>query len=139
MSVSTDWTPQMFPGDDYQRVIPRDLFNEASLLKCMGQLYLGLENMPQFFRHPASVRMFFNENAGGGFSIYQNKSDGSIHLGNVTLVVRGKQCYLYRPLNSREPYPLWLKHPESEDDIEVFTVDGMFVEFSDEMVAFLKG
>ncbi len=27
----------------YARVIPRDLFNEANLLKCFGNLYLRLE------------------------------------------------------------------------------------------------
>ena len=29
----------------YPRVIPRDLFNEASLLKCYGQVYLKLEEL----------------------------------------------------------------------------------------------
>jgi len=29
----------------YTRVIPRDLFNEANLLKCYGQIYIEVERM----------------------------------------------------------------------------------------------
>ncbi len=28
----------------YKRVIPRDLFNEANLLKCYGALWIALDN-----------------------------------------------------------------------------------------------
>lgn len=35
---------RLFESADYGRVIPRDLFNEAKLLKCMGQLCLRIHN-----------------------------------------------------------------------------------------------
>lgn len=116
----------------YLRVIPRDLFNEASLLKCYGQLYLNLEKMGLEGR-------LVHEADDEHFEVNQNPNDGAIGLGNITLWDRDgdidvRPCHLYRPLNSRKPYPLWLRYGE-EDDIPVFNDDGAF---TDEMVAFLK-
>jgi hypothetical protein len=38
----------------YTRVIPRDLFNEANLLKCIGGLYIALEHVES--RAPTGCR-----------------------------------------------------------------------------------
>lgn len=112
----------------YQRVIPRDLFNEGNLLKCYGQLYLRLESM-----NAAHVELWHD---GGPFHVMQDESDGSLRLLNVHLLVRGVPHRLRRPLNSRSPYPLWLLVPGlTDDEISVFNDDGTF---TDEMVAFLQ-
>lgn len=76
---------------NYARVIPRDLFNEANLLKCYGRLALEVDL----------------EHDGGAFDIQQDPASGALHVANVRLVVRGREVPLFRPLNSREPWPLW--------------------------------
>jgi len=110
----------------YDRVIPRDLFNEGNLLKCYGQLYLNLEKMGM-----EDCLKY----TGGQFHVEQDQSDGSTYLLNVHLIVRGQLYPLRRPLNSRDPYPLYVHVSEDDDPIEVFTDNGTF---TPEMVAWLK-
>lgn len=114
----------------YHRIIPRDLFNEASLLKCYGQIYLELEKLPADI---ASFEAYSTEMH--GFVVDQDESDGSLTISNVHLVVRDRSCSLSRPLNSRSPYPLYLT-TEDDDVIAVFTDEG---HFTDEMLAFILG
>ena len=109
----------------YLRVIPRDLFNEASLLKCYGQLYLNLENI----RLESCL-----EHEGDDFEIVQRREDGSLTILNVSLFVREDKIPLGRPLNARTAYPLWAC--TEEDDIAVFNEDGTF---TSEMISLLRG
>lgn len=118
----------------YIRVIPRDLFNEANLLKCYGQIYLNLERV----RADAELVEDDSLSSGKPFHITQDV-DGNLTITNVFLRVRGVRMPLRRPLNSREPWPLVMlyEHPAGdEDELPVFNGDGSF---SDEMLAFLKG
>lgn len=112
----------------YVRVIPRDLFNEANLLKCYGQLYLNLETW-----NGGRVELVALED-GEPFDIRQDQNSGALSIVNVQLIVRGEACALERPLNSRQPWPLWLT-TEDDEAIPVFNNDGSF---SDEMKAFLS-
>lgn len=116
----------------YTRVIPRDLFNEANLLKCYGQLYLNLEKMGLQDR-------LIHEAEDEYFEVYQDQDSGALTISNITLQDRGgdedvRYCHLWRPLNSRQPYPLWMRYGD-EDDIAVFNDDGSFTA---EMTAFLQ-
>lgn len=112
----------------YRRVIPRDLFNEGNLLKCYGQLYIELERM-------RLEHLLVQRSEAGPFVIQQSQDDGSLSITNVTLIAHGRPCLLYRPLNSRAPYPLWLLSPDgATDDVCVFKDDGSF---TDEMRDFL--
>lgn len=118
----------------YVRVIPRDLFNESSLLKCYGRLYICLENTPG---HSAELREEFAP--GDAFKVRQSPDDGSIYLANVSLYVRGRKVHLSRPLNSRDAWPMWAvieTDDGEEDEIEVFTEEG---EFSPEFAAYIRG
>ncbi len=102
----------------YRRVLPRDLFNEANLLKCWGQLWLLLEG---------SAAEIAPECTDQPFEVEQNDGDGSIFLRNVQLKVRGHRVPIYRPLNSRAQWPLRALAPEGEEDadeVEVFTEHG---------------
>lgn len=98
------------------RVIPRDLFNEANLLKCYGQMYLNLERLrlEDCLQHD-----------GGRFRILESDDDGSLTVVNVRLVVTGREVRLSRPLNSRDAYPLHA-HPDDVTELAVFTADGSF-------------
>lgn len=116
----------------YRRVIPRDLFNEGNLLKCYGQLYMELEKLGM-----EDCLMVSTSIADHGFRVYQTSADGSTSLDNVFLVVRRERVRLSRPLNSREPFPLWLHTGDNEDyEFLVFDDRGRFTEA---MRAFLTG
>lgn len=109
----------------YTRVIPRDLFNEANLLKCWGQMYLNLEKLDL-------QDCIIESDLDGGFQIEQFEENGGIFLLNVALGVRGHALVPVRPLNSRRPYPMYIY--QGDDEIEVFNDDGTF---TDAMLAFL--
>jgi hypothetical protein len=100
----------------YRRVIPRDLFNEASLLKCLGHISILTEP----WENVSIVH------TGSAFNILQDPRDGSIRCGNICLIISGVAYDHSRPLNSREPWPLWIRpHMDPDaDDIAVFDDDG---------------
>ena len=112
--------------EDYVRVIPRDLFNEANLLKCYGRLYIEGENKPGIvIAHNPSE-------AGSPFRIAQNQDDGSLTIMDVTLSVHGHEISLSRPLNARGAFPLYgttnesIHGYEDGDVFEIFNEDGSF-------------
>jgi hypothetical protein len=115
----------------YYRVIPRDLFNEANLLKCYAQIYLNLERLPD-----VDAQLVGGDN-NYPFRVDQN-IDGSTWLANILLIVRGEPVTLERPLNSREKWPLGaaIKPDDPWTFTDVFDDVGAF---SPEMLAFLKG
>lgn len=101
----------------YKRVIPRDLFNEAKLLKCLGQLSLLIHDG----KAPAGLTATHN---GDEFRISQNSSDGSLMVtSELDFYAGGYRLILSTPLNSRRPYPLTCLHPAA-DEVEVFQDDG---------------
>lgn len=112
----------------YMRVIPRDLFNEANLLKCLGQLYIKIESVG--LTHVAQ----FSEGHLSHFEIAQDPSDGSIYVANLQFLVRDRNWHLSRPLNSREPWPLYASR--GDDVVPVFDDDGTL---SIEMIRLLNG
>lgn len=100
----------------YKRVIPRDLFNEGNLLKCLGALALAIEGKE-------GVTL---QHGGGEFDIIQDAGDGSIRVGSVLLLIDGRAYDHKRPLNSREPWPLYVqrRHDHDAEEIEVFDDSG---------------
>jgi hypothetical protein len=103
----------------YRRVIPRDLFNEASLLKCYGRLFINLET--------AGLKDVELNHDGEAFDVRQDASSGGLFVANVVLKVAGKPCRLHRPLNSRDQWPLYLTDDDDEE-LSVFNEDGSFAE-----------
>jgi len=115
------------PNNDdlvYTRVIPRDLFNEANLLKCLGLLaLLHLERLT-----PEGLEI---DNDGLPVDVEMDPSDGSLRGRNVRCAItklgareiEGRdQVDLFRPLNSREPFPLWARFDDA--DVPVFDDGG---------------
>lgn len=83
----------------YPRIIPRDLFNEANLLKCYGQLaLLELEGL---------LPQLKIEHDGEPFQIEMDPSDGSLYIDNIKLIFNGVPLPVSRPLNSRNSWPLY--------------------------------
>lgn len=112
---------------NYHRVIPRDLFNEASLLKCLGRLWVETE------RHQPLVRIL---HVGNEFRVSQNEDDGSIYTSQIIVIIDGVTYDHYRPLNSRQDWPLWLRQRDDPDadDFPAFDEDGSL---SPELLALL--
>lgn len=113
----------------YQRVIPRDLFNEANLLKCLGRLWIVTE---RYQPHKIVI-----EHDGNRFDVWQD-DDGDIGVHNIHIYIGGNQYRVVRPLNSRRSWPLYLERYPTEryDRIPVFTefAEG---ELHEEMLALL--
>lgn len=113
----------------YHRVIPRDLFNEAKLLKCLGQLALiihdGRDSKGQ--KAPPSLTIEHNDEAYPGFNIGQNPFSGDLYCSNIVVSVKGNPINLVSAYNNKRPFPLiW----ETEDDSDfVFNDDGTLSEW----------
>lgn len=104
----------------YQRVIPRDLFNEAKLLKCLGQLALFIHDGVKV---PRGLAFEEQDNTEGGFQIEQNPNSGALYCCTLELFFRGKLIELSAPYNSKDAYPLrfvW----DDENEGRVFNEDG---------------
>lgn len=108
----------------YDRVLPRDLFNESKLLKCLGQLALlvhdGKAGWLGFEFTPAIPYR--------GFIIEQDPSDGGLFCANLEWRAGEARLDFYSNYNSKASYPL--TYTWSRDDLkeggsgEVFNDDG---------------
>lgn len=92
----------------YQRVLPRDAFNEANFLKCIGQLTMALED--GFF--PFIQYEYY----GGPFEMEQD-INGCLYTTAIDFFYNGERLQVTRPLNSREPWPLYIETESGSVDI----------------------
>ena len=102
---------------NYKRVLPRDAFNEAKLLKCVGKLTLMIEDgmLPAWHYHYD----------GDAFNIVQDESDGSISIGNITFWRNKKQVHVMTGLNSKENWPALMR--DGDDDYYIFDEKGNYM------------
>jgi hypothetical protein len=108
----------------YTRVIPRDLFNESALLKCLGKLALfELDNVVEGLK---VVYEPHGDGSGGiveGFLIKQHY-DGDLYCDNVTIINNsGVSSWVFRSYNSREPWSCTVC-PFDDDPFEAIDEDG---------------
>lgn len=112
----------------YKRVIPRDLFNESKLLKCIGQLVLHIQDGKVPKGLGVAEEMFAVSQCESGFEIEQADHDGSLRISNLNFFLGGQRLEFRSLYNSRESYPLVLVL-EDYEEIEVFHDDGTFTDF----------
>jgi hypothetical protein len=112
-------------NSNYIRVIPRDLFNEAKLLKCMGQLCLLIHD------RLTPVEMSFNEPE-EPFEIAL-MDEGALTITNLHVKIKGKVFLFKTTYNSKSNYPLYLEYDYC--DYPVFTEKG---DFDEEFIEFCK-
>lgn len=112
---------------NYRREIPRDLFNEAKLLKCVGRLILLIHNNDI----PEGFEMSFKHN-GKPFKIGLMR-DGSLTVDNVQISVNGIPCVFKTTYNSKSNFPFYLEYELT--DYPVFTDKG---EFDEEYIEIAK-
>lgn len=102
----------------YHRVLPRDLFNESKLLKCLGRLTILIED--------GLIPELKLEYDGRPFCIEQQSCDGSTYCTNIKIYLfqdgELKQLDFVSALNSRESYPLLCEY--QGEAFEVFNDDG---------------
>ncbi len=107
----------------YERVLPRDLFNEAKLLKCLGRLCLLIHN------ELCSLTMEHDDSVCRGFDIRQDAAEGSLYCSNLHFFTPKKRRILvYSFYNSHEEYPLGHTDDRTHEECEVFTPQGKLTE-----------
>lgn len=110
---------------DYVRVLPRDLFNEAGLLKCIGTLWIALDETGG---HSARIE----EEDVPRFDIVQD-AGGGLTVANLTFTIGGVPHRLMRPLNSRESWALFVEECEGDPDFDPVRVFDGVGRLSDDM------
>jgi len=110
----------------YDRVIPRDLFNESKLLKCMGQLCLYIHD------NTTPVEMTVEHN-GDPFKIALME-DNNLRVTNISISIKGSVFDFYTTYNSKAAYPLYVMD-DNYTEYEVFDHGG---KFSTEFVEFCE-
>lgn len=109
----------------YERVIPRDFFNEAKLLKCLGLLSVKiLDNMI-----PAGIKIEITE-SGKAFDVRQDENDGGLYINNYSVKINGSSVLMKTIYNSKDNYPLLCTYNDYEE-VLVFDESG---EFSDDFI-----
>ncbi len=116
----------MIIDTDYQRVLPRDLFNEAKLLKCLGRLVLLIHD-----RKIPFVGKVIHD--GEPFKIGLSEC-GSLIVTNVQILVNNQAFAFKTTYNAKSNYPFYL---ETNDYSEILVFDESG-EFSEEFIEFVK-
>lgn len=129
---------------NYNRVVPRDLFNESKLLKCLGFISVRILDA-ELLKYGAFDNL---TQSTIGFIVANNES-GDIFCVNYKVYVRPKvfgrkegdeveeedfPLNLYSKLNSKENFPLICETFEGEP-LYVFESDGKFTK---EFISYLK-
>lgn len=110
----------------YRKVAPRDFFNEAKLLKCLGRLTLLILDG----KAPSQLR--YDES--GDWNISRAYPTGDLYVVGVNIYANNSRLNLYSRYNSKENYTLECL-TEDFNVIEVFNDDGSL---SDEFCEHIK-
>lgn len=101
----------------YQRVIPRDFFNEARLLNCLGKFEIAVGN-GDFQIQGLEVRTRFDDSTDSHFVISQDPSSAALYCENYHAWIEFKDriepIELSIPYNAREKFPLIARY-QGED------------------------
>ena len=109
----------------YSRVLPRDFFNEAKLLKCLGQFSLK-NGDGELYGFNVIERL---TDDGDGFEIELDNGNYGLHVINYRVKIGGVEQYFYSPYNSKSIYPLLFISMKGDPE-PVFTEEGEFsIEF----------
>lgn len=110
----------------YKRVLPRDLFNEAKLLKCMGRLCLLIHDD----MIPVKMEKIEDFNCSWTIGLCD---DGYLIIKDLEIYVKGKRIYFRTVVNSKEGWPLFAHDPATCCEYRVFNERGVwdreFLEF----------
>lgn len=105
---------------EYERVMPRDFFNEAKLLKCLGQLSLKIHDADEGAK--GVVMHFCNSSEGCKIVLCE---EGVLIDNNVEVRIQEEIISVYTTYNSKGVYPLDALFPDF-DEVRVFDESGNF-------------
>jgi len=111
---------QKIADSHYPRVLPRDLFNEAKLLKDLGFLILRIQNKT------APSGLSFDKIRQERFVICQDQSTGDLFVSNVRVKIEDEFVYLYHPYNEKNSPSLRFECGKYQG--KVFEIEGVFSE-----------
>lgn len=106
---------------EHSRVVPRDLFNDSKLLKCLGQLALNILD-GKGLGVEVDESLLTN---GTGFDI-KLLEDGHLFVTNLAFSKSGVELLYKTVYNSKGAYPLLCQYEDQE--IDVFKDDGSYTE-----------
>lgn len=104
----------------YQRVLPRDLFNEAKLLKCLGRIVLLIHDGIA----PESLQFDHDTSETDGFDIWQDQSSGDLFCNNLEFTVHHRRLHIYTVYNNRGEWPAFVEF--DGETLPVFDANGAF-------------
>lgn len=102
----------------YIRVLPRDLFNEAKLSKCMGMLTLLIHDELA----PNGLKFYYD---GEPFQ-FSLLLAGDLVIDNITIHINNQPLLFKTTYNSKSDYPFYLGYDDC--DYQVFDEDGSLSE-----------
>jgi|688.fasta_scaffold2624612_1 hypothetical protein len=103
---------------NYQRVLPRDLFNESKLLEQIGRICLAI--------HDGKLTQLDFEHDGEAFDI-QLSDEGGLYISNLEFLdSKNSPIFFSTNYNSRQKNPLMVLDPETEENLFVFGDSGEF-------------
>ena len=106
-------------NNQYQRVVPRDFFNEAKLLKCMGVLALSvLDNTT-----PDGIDIVIEE-SGDPFDIVLDEMWGLLMVSNYRVSINDEVYMIGTRYNSKSNFPFVVVYDDTE--YEIFNEQGKF-------------
>ena len=105
---------------NYQRVLPRDLFNESKLLEQIGRICLSI--------HDSQLTGLSFDYDGSPFDI-QLSDEGSLYISNLEFLdAEGLPVSFMTNYNNRDKNPLLAHDREAEEDYLVFDDRGDFTD-----------
>lgn len=92
-------------------VAPRDLFNYATLFKCMGKVAIAIHD------GQTGELELVEEYDGEAFVVGFDSANGELYLENYSVLLNDEPLELYTPYNSRRPYPLLCRYGDESYDV----------------------
>ena len=93
-------------SDNYVRVIPRDFFNEAKLLKCMGHLSLAV--LDRILPDGINIEILDSIENDSQFNIKIIIYFYILYVSNYTILINGKSYILGTRYNSKQNFPFYI-------------------------------
>lgn len=104
----------------HERILPRDLFNEAKLLKCLGRLSLLKHEHPDL---PFTVELD-EEKATDRFIIEQDQDTGDLYVSNIRILSGKIELQANIPYNApNDPWPLRVVYDDRDEFEETSVFD----------------